>query len=313
MRLHAPLSAEWIAQYTGARIVGDPQTSVTGLNEIHKVGPGDLSFVDHPKYYDRCLTSPASAVLINAEVPAPPGKTLLIHPDPFAAYVSLVEHLAPFDPLTEAVSHTAAIGEDTYLAPGVVVGHRVRIGAGCRIGPNAVIESGTIIGNRVIIGPGTVIGSDAFYYKRRKEREAQWDKLLSCGRAVVEDDVEIGANCTVDRGVSGDTIVGRGTKIDNLVHVGHGVMIGKNCLIAAQVGIAGKTVIEDEVTLWGQVGVNKSLTIGRGAVVYAQSGVPSSIEGGKVYFGSPVGEAKSKMRELAVLKRLPEWWARLRK
>jgi UDP-3-O-[3-hydroxymyristoyl] glucosamine N-acyltransferase len=312
MLLSAPVSVQWLATFTNASLRGREDATATGLNELHKVQPGDLSFVDHPKYYARVLGSAATVVIINQEVEAPEGKTLLIHPDPFAAYVSLVKHFAPFEPAVDMIAGTAVIGARTHLQPGVVVGHRVRIGEDCLIHAGAVIGADTVIGDRVIIGPGTVLGSDAFYYKRRPERAAQWDKLESCGRVLIGDDVEIGAGCTIDRGVSGDTIIGAGSKLDNAVHIGHGVVIGRNCLLAAQVGIAGKTILEDEVILWGQVGVNKSLTIGKGAVVYAQSGVPASIEGGKVYFGSPVGEAKAKMRELGLLKRLPEMWERLR-
>jgi UDP-3-O-[3-hydroxymyristoyl] glucosamine N-acyltransferase len=163
----------------------------------------------------------------------------------------------------------------------------------------------------VIIQANTVIGADAFYFKRRKERAVQYDKLESCGRVIIEDDVEIGAGCTIDKGVSGDTIVGQGTKLDNHVHIGHGAVIGKNCLFAAQVGIGGKAIIEDEVILWGQVGVSKDLVIGKGAVVYAQSGVADTIPGGKIYFGSPVQDAKEKMRELNWVKRIPEMWEKL--
>ncbi len=311
MTLPAPVPVRWLADFTTATLRGAEDTLATGLNEIHKVRPGDLCFVDHPKYYTRVLGSAATVILINQEVEAPAGKTLLIHPDPFAAYVSLVKHFKPFEPAIEMISATATVGAGTYLAPGVVVGHRACIGQHCVIHAGAIIGADAVLGDRVIIGPGTVLGSDAFYYKRRPERAAQWDKLESCGRVLVEDDVEIGAGCTIDRGVSGDTIIGAGSKLDNAVHIGHGVVIGKNCLLAAQVGIAGKTILEDEVILWGQVGVNKSLTIGKGAVVYAQSGVPASIEGGKVYFGSPVGEAKAKMKELAFVKRLPEMWRRM--
>lgn len=313
MTLASPVSVQWLADFIGASLRGDASASITGLNEIHKVRPGDLSFVDHPKYYGRSLGSPATVILINQEVEVPAGKTLLIHPDPFAAYVKLVKHFAPFRPQTEMIAETAVIGEGTHLQPGVVVGHGARIGKDCLIGAGAVIGADTVIADRVIIGPGSVLGSDAFYYKRRTDRAAQWDKLESCGRVVVEDDVEIGAGCTIDRGVSGDTIIGAGSKLDNAVHIGHGVVIGKNCLLAAQVGIAGKTILEDEVILWGQVGVNKSLTIGKGAVVYAQSGVPSSIEGGRVYFGSPVGDAREKMKELSLMKRLPLLWERFLK
>jgi UDP-3-O-[3-hydroxymyristoyl] glucosamine N-acyltransferase len=168
-----------------------------------------------------------------------------------------------------------------------------------------------VIGNHVIIQSGTVIGSDAFYYNKKSGREVHYKKMLSCGRVVIEDFVEIGANCTIDRGVSSDTIIGKGTKVDNLVHIGHDTIIGKNCLLAAQVGIAGATTIEDEVILWGQVGVSKTLTIGKGAEVYAQSGVPASLEGGRKYFGSPAEDAMEKKKEIVWIKRIPMLWEKV--
>ncbi len=314
MKLSEPVTVAWLADFLQAKQLGNPDQYATGLNEIHKVTPGDISFVDHPKYYDTCLHSAATIILIDKEVADfPPEKTLLVCADPFAAYVKLVKHFRPFTPAAQMVSDTALIGEGTHLQPGVFVGNRVRIGENCRIHSGVVIYDDTIIGDHVIIHANTVIGSDAFYFKRRTERDVQYDKLESCGRVLIEDWVEIGAGCTIDRGVSGDTIIGQGTKLDNAIHIGHGVVIGKNCLMAAQVGIAGKTHIEDEVILWGQVGVNKDLTIGKGAVVLAQSGVPGSLEGGKTYFGSPVGEAREKMKELAYIKRLPEIWDGFRK
>jgi UDP-3-O-[3-hydroxymyristoyl] glucosamine N-acyltransferase len=168
-----------------------------------------------------------------------------------------------------------------------------------------------VIGDDVVIQAGCVIGSDAFYYNKKTNRDIHYKKMLSCGRVVIENGVEIGAGCTIDRGVSSDTIIGAGTKIDNLVHIGHDTVVGKNCLFAAQVGIAGASTIEDNVILWGQVGVSKTLTIGEGAVIYAQSGVKDSIAGGKVYFGSPVEDAREKMKELVWIKRIPELWKKV--
>lgn len=311
MRFDTPITAAWIAQYIDARLIGDGNASATGINEIHKVEPGDISFVDFEKYYNKCLQSAATFIIINKEVPAPSGKVLFVCEDPFEAYVKLVKRFRPFEPSTQLISDTATIGEGTHLQPGVFVGHHVVIGKGCLIHPNVTIYDHTVIGDNVIIHAGSVIGADAYYYKRRKECASQYDKLESCGRVIIHNDVEIGAGTTIDKGVSGDTIIGQGTKIDNHVHIGHGAVIGKNCLFAAQVGIGGKAIIEDEVILWGQVGVSKDLTIGKGAVVYAQSGVASSIEGGKTYFGSPVEDAKTKMRELNWIKRIPEIWDRL--
>lgn len=311
MKLQAPVSITWIADFIGAELIGNTQLSATGLNEIHKVEAGDISFVDFEKYYDKCLQSAASIIIINKKVACPEGKALLVTADPFSAYVKLVKHFRPFEAATQMISDSATIGKGTVLQPNVFIGHHVQIGENCLIHPNVTIYDHCIIGNNVIIHAGTVIGSDAFYFKKRTGREVMYDKLESCGRVIIEDDVEIGAGCTIDKGVSGDTIIGRGTKLDNLIHIGHGVVIGKNCLFAAQVGIGGKTIIEDNVILWGQVGVSKDLTIGKNAVVLAQSGVPSSLKGDNVYFGSPAENAQYKRRELAWIKRIPEMWEKL--
>ncbi|MEQ1799498.1 MAG: UDP-3-O-(3-hydroxymyristoyl)glucosamine N-acyltransferase, partial [Lacibacter sp.] len=188
----------------------------------------------------------------------------------------------------------------------------VTIGKNCIIHPNVSIYDYTVIGNNVIIQSGTVIGSDAFYYNTKKNRDVWYKKMESCGRVVIEDDVEIGAACTIDKGVSHDTVIGRGTKFDNQVHIGHDSIIGKNCLFAAQVGVAGAVNIKDGVVLWGQVGVSKTLTIGENAVVFAQSGVPDSIEGNRTYFGTPVEDALQKKKELVWVKRIPEMWEKLK-
>jgi len=228
--------------------------------------------------------------------------------DPFAAYLKLINHFRPFDPSMRMISHTATVDSTTVVMPNAYIGNHVSVGSNCIIHPNVTILDHCIIGNNVIIQAGAVIGSDAFYYNKKTNRDVHYKKMDSCGRVVIEDSVEIGAGCTIDRGVSGDTVIGAGTKMDNLVHIGHDTIIGKNCLFAAQVGIAGATVIEDDVILWGQVGVSKTLTVGKGAVLYAQSGVPASLEGGKNYFGSPAIDAKEKMRELVWIKRIPELW-----
>jgi UDP-3-O-[3-hydroxymyristoyl] glucosamine N-acyltransferase len=311
MDLKAPVSVKWLAEFTKSKLLGNEDQQATGINEIHKVRPGDISFVDFEKYYDKCLNSPATIIIINKEVAVPTGKTLLVCADPFTAYVSLVKHFRPFEPASQMIADSATIGAGTYIQPGAFIGNHVTIGENCLIHPNVTIYDHAIIGNNVIIHAGTVLGADAFYFKRRKERASQYDKLESCGRVIIEDDVEIGACCTIDKGVSGDTIIGQGTKLDNHIHIGHGTIVGKNCLMASQVGVAGKAIIEDEVILWGQVGVSKDLTIGKGAVIYAQSGVPASLEGGKVYFGSPVVDAREKMKELNWIKRIPALWERV--
>ena len=296
-----PLSE--LADLTNSRLSGNSEAKVSGINEIHKVEAGDITFVDHPKYYDKALNSNATFVIINKDVDAPPGKGLLFNQDPFSAYIKIVKHFRKFISAKSPISLTATIGEGTIIQPGVFIGEEVRIGKNCIIHSNVSIYDHSVIGDDVVIHANTVIGADAFYFKRRPEG---YDKMISCGRVVIHDKVEIGSLCTIDKGVSGDTVIGEGSKLDNQVHVGHDTVIGKNCLFAAQVGIAGVVTIEDEVILWGQVGVQKDLTIGKGAIVLGQSGVGKTIEGGKTYFGSPVQEARTKMRELALVKQLPE-------
>lgn len=312
MQLESPVSVTWLAEFIEARLIGNQTRQATGINEIHKVREGDVSFVDAEKYYEKCLHSAASIIIIDKETDFPEGKTLLVCRDPFSAYVKLVKHFRPFVPSPRMISDTAEIGPDTTIEPNVFIGHHVRIGAGCIIHPNVTIYDHAVIGERVIIHAGAVIGADAFYFKKRADREIVYDKLESCGRVVIEDDVEIGAGSTIDRGVSGDTVIGQGSKLDNLVHIGHGAVIGRNCLFAAQVGIGGKAIIEDGVTLWGQVGVSKDLVIGTGTTVLAQSGVPSSLKAGKVYFGYPAEEAGLKRREFVWIKRIPEIWEKVK-
>jgi UDP-3-O-[3-hydroxymyristoyl] glucosamine N-acyltransferase len=257
------------------------------------------------------VSSPATYIIINQKTAFPPHKALLLVDDPFEAYQQIVRHFRPFQPSQKPKSDTAIVGTGTVIMPGAIIGNEVKIGDDCIIHPNVVIMDHCVVGNHVIIQAGTVIGSDAFYYNKKTNRDIHYKKMLSCGRVVIEDHVEIGANCTIDRGVSGDTVIGAGTKMDNLVHIGHDTVVGKNCLFAAQVGIAGASHIEDEVILWGQVGVSKTLTIGKGAEVYAQSGVPASIAGGKKYFGSPVEDALSKKKEFVWIKRIPELWEKV--
>jgi len=312
MRFEKPVPVSWLAEFIGARIIGDSTAAATGINEIHKVEVGDIVFVDHPKYYDKCIHSSATFIIINKETDCPRGKTLLITEDPFEAYLKLVNHFRPFSPSMKMISDSAIIGTGTIIMPNTYIGNGVEIGEGCIIYPNVTILDNCVIGKNVTIQAGTVIGSDAFYYNKKSDREIHYKKMNSCGRVVIGDFVEIGAGCTIDRGVSNDTFIGAGTKIDNLVHIGHDTEIGKNCLFAAQAGIAGASTIEDNVILWGQVGVSKTLTIGKDAELYAQSGAASSLAGGKAYFGSPAAEAKEKMKEFVWIKRIPEMWEKIK-
>jgi UDP-3-O-[3-hydroxymyristoyl] glucosamine N-acyltransferase len=309
MKFPQPLTLSGIAAMIGARMIGDPEFPVSGINEIHMAEPGDLTFVDHPKYYSKALNSAATTILINKEVDCPEGKALLVHDKPFDAYVSLVLHFRPFEPAKDMISLTAEIGENTVVQPGVFIGNHVKIGRNCIIHSNASIYDYCVIGDEVIIHSGVVLGADAYYFQRRPEG---WKKLESCGRVVIEDKVEIGAVTTIDRGVSGDTIVSFGTKLDNHVQIGHDTYVGRNCLIGAHCAIAGVTRIEDDVILWARVSVNKDLVIGKKAIVLAMSGVDKSLEGGKTYWGVPADDPRKKWKEIAAVKMLPEILRKIR-
>ena len=292
-----------IAKIIDCEFEGPDDFPVQGMNEIHVVTPGDIVFVDHPKYYDKALNSAATIILINKKVECPEGKALLISDDPFRDFNKLTAHFKPFEPAEKMISESAQIGEGTYIQPNVYIGHRVKIGKNCLIQAGAHIGNDCVIGDHVIIHGGTVLGGDAFYYKKR---ESGFDKLLSGGRVVVEDEVEIGANCTIDRGVTGDTLIGKGSKLDNLIQIGHDTVIGKKCLIASQVGIAGCVRVEDEVTIWGQVGIRSDVTIAKGTVLMAQCGVSKDTEPNTTYWGTPFGEVRTKLKEYAAIKKLPE-------
>lgn len=312
MKFQSPVTAQWIAELINAKLNGDENGLVYGINEIHRVETGDLCFVDHPKYYDKCLNSAATFIIINtSEVTIPKGKTILITSEPFEAYLTIVHYFRPYIPTNHLISLSAKIGSSSIIMPNVVVGNHVIIGEGCVIHPNVTIRDYTKIGNNVIIQSGSVIGSDAFYYNTKKNRDVWYKRMESCGHVEIEDNVEIGAGCTIDRGVTADTRIGAGTKMDNMVHIGHDVVIGKNCLFAAQVAIAGGTTLKDGVTLWGQVGVSKTLTIGNNVTVLAQSGVGSDVEDGKILFGSPAEDALTKKKELVWVKRIPELWKKV--
>jgi UDP-3-O-[3-hydroxymyristoyl] glucosamine N-acyltransferase len=310
MKLLFPHKLNDIAAIINCKYEGNPEHIVTGLNEIHIVEQGDIVFVDHPKYYEKAISSKATTILINPpedrqgkNVVCPKGKAFLISDNPFRDYNKLVRHFQPLSYSLESVSSTAKVGINTVIMPGVYLGSNVTIGDNCVLHPNVVVYDNCHIKNNVIIHANTVIGADAFYYKKRKDKH---DKMISCGRVIIENNVEIGAMSTIDKGVSGDTIIGEGTKIDNHVQIGHDTVVGKMCLMAAHVGVSGCVVIKDGATLWGQAGVRSDVIIGQGSVLLAQSGLTENLPDGKTFFGTPAGEARSKMKEVAALKMLPD-------
>lgn len=300
--LISPTPVKDIAALIDSLFIGNPDHLVTGFNEIHRVKEGDCVFVDHPKYYDKALNSAASTIIINKEVTCPEGKALIIHAEPFTAFNTLTKHFRPISFPTKNISETAKLGVNTVVMPGCVIGNYVTIGDNCVIYPNVIVYDNCVIGNNVVIHANTSIGSDAFYFKKRA---SAFEPLYTCGDVVIEDDVVIGSNCTIDKGVTASTRIGKGTILDNQVHIGHDVIIGDMCLFAAQVGIAGACTFGSKVTVWGQVGFSSGLTIGDGAVILAQSGVGENVAAGKTFFGSPAGDAKEKMRELFAAKQLP--------
>lgn len=303
MKFPKPHTLKQIANLINCEFVGDKEFTILGMNEIHVVEGGDIVFVDHPKYYDKALNSAATIILINKKVECPKGKALLISDDPFRDFNKLTNHFKPFIESKKSIATSAKIGKNTIIQPNTFVGNNVVIGDNCIIHSNVSIYDDTIIGNNVTIHSGTILGANAFYYKNRPDG---YDRLKSGGRVVIEDNVDIGAACTIDRGVTADTIIGSGSKLDNQIQIGHDTVIGKKCLIASQVGIAGCVIIEDEVTIWGQVGCTSGITIGRKAVIHAQSGISKSLEGNKTYWGTPAQEARSVMKEMANIKRIPE-------
>jgi len=300
MKLPKPYSLREITELVGGSWYGNENVSITGINEIHVVEEGDIVFVDHPKYYDKALQSAASVVLINNVTEIPIGKAIIVCEDPFNAFNTIT---LKFKEPTSWKKSFAQIGEGTMLAPGVHLGENVVIGKNCKLHAGVVIYDDTVLGDNVIVHANCVIGADAFYYKTRVEF---FDKMHTCGGVLIEDNVELGALCSIDRGVTGVTRIGAGSKLDAQVHVGHDTQIGKKCLMAAQVGIAGCCIIEDEVTLWGQVGLASEVIIRSGAVVLGKGGIMGELEGNKTYMGAPAIEARAKWRELALIRKLPE-------
>jgi UDP-3-O-[3-hydroxymyristoyl] glucosamine N-acyltransferase len=303
MKFTSPYTVAELAEWLGRKYIGIDQ-KITGLNEIHVVEPGDITFVDHPKYYSKSLNSRASVIIINSEEEScPAGKALIISEDPFSDFIKIIRYHHPFVASSVAISPTAIIGNDSVIQPNVFIGDHVKIGKGCIIHSNVTIYPYTEIGNNVIIHSSSVIGADGYYFQKKNGR---FRKFESGGRVVIHDDVEIGASCTIDRGVTSDTTIGEGSKLDNLVQIGHDTVIGKNCLIGSQCAIAGVTKIEDDVMIWARVVINKDLVVGKGAVLLATSGIDKNIPAGKTYFGNPAQPVITAWREIAALRQLPK-------
>jgi len=328
------LTLREIAALTGATArAGSPLDRVIGnIAPLDRAGPGDLAFLDNAAYRGQLRITRAEACLVAArfaaDVPAP---TIVLQvSDPYRAFVKVARALFPeslrpsslfeaTETAPGAVVHpTARLESGVTIDPGAVIGPRAEVGAGTIIGPTAVVgpdvrigRDGTIgagatvthalIGDRVIIHPGCRIGQDGFGYQMDGGRHG---KIPQVGRVIIQDDVEIGAGSTIDRGAMGDTVIGEGSKIDNLVQIGHNVSIGRHCIIVAQTGISGSVTLEDWVMLGGQVGIADHVTIGEGAQVGASSGLMHDVPAGEKWFGTPAKPARDQFREIATLRRL---------
>jgi UDP-3-O-[3-hydroxymyristoyl] glucosamine N-acyltransferase len=305
MKFKTPITLDEFCGIIGHQvtIVGNRKNMIAGINEIHSVEKGDVSFVDSPKYYDKALSSEATIILINKEVDCPEGKTLIITDDPVSDFVTVVRHFVQLNPQTALIHPEAQIGEGTIIQPNVFVGEDVKIGKNCVIHANVSIYAHTVIGDNVIIHSGASIGADAYYFQKRANG---WKKLESCGRTIICDDVEVGANTCIDKGVSGDTYIGKGVKFDNLVQVGHDTHIGNHCLIGAQCAIAGCTFIDDDCNIWARACVNKDLYIAKRTTILALTAVDKSVkEEGMTLFGQPATDARKAWREMASVRMLP--------
>ncbi len=324
-----------LATLCGAVVDGDAQRVVDGPASLAEAGPREISFLANPRYQPQFQTTRAAAVLVTADCArARPDLALLRCKDPSRAFTAVVQAFVPppapapagvhprawVDP-TAAVDPTASVGPLCSVGAGAVIGAgavlhaSVSVGANARIGPDThlhpavVVYPGVVIGARCIVHGGTVLGPDGFGFE---PTAAGWDKIPQCGTVVIEDDVEIGANVTIDRARFGATRIGRGVKIDNLVHVAHNVVVEENALLIAQVGIAGSSRVGKRAILAGQVGVTGHVTIGHGARVGAQSGISHDLPDGSEYFGSPARPKIEMIRQLALAAKLPEIQSRLR-
>ena len=303
MKFNQPKSLQDIVDLIDCSFVGNKNIVITGINEIHKVEQGDIVFVDHPKYYKKAINSNADVIIIDKEIDEiPEGKVLIISESPFDDFNKITKHFRDFEIWNTERGNNYNQDKSAIIHPNVTIGHNVSIGANSIIHSGVVICDYTVIGENVIIGPNCVIGHNAFYYKKKTDG---YHRLHTCGRTILADDVEIGAMVTIDRGVTGDTFIGKGTKIDNQVMIGHDTVVGEHCLFAANVGVAGCVTIKNNVTLWGQVGVTSDVIIENNVTVHAQSGVGKDLKEGGTYFGTPCTDARTKMKEMAALRQLP--------
>ena len=322
-----PVKLREIAAQLECRLEGDGEIEILRVAGIEQAQPGDLTFFVNPKYGAHLRATAASAVILSEKADAAPCAMLRIA-NPYLAWAKAVELLVPRPAVAPGIHPSASVTPSATIAPDASIGPFVSVGPGARIGARTIVYPHVTIGDEVVIGAdcviharvslrervtlgdrvviqdGAVIGSDGFGFARRGD--GTHHKIPQIGVVVVEDDVEIGANTTIDRPAVGETRIGAGSKIDNLVQIAHGVTVGRDVLLAAQVGIAGSTTVEDRVTLAGQVGVAGHLTVGKGVVASAQTGIPNSVDAGSFVSGYPAIDNRDWLKSSAVFRRLPE-------
>jgi UDP-3-O-[3-hydroxymyristoyl] glucosamine N-acyltransferase len=311
-----PLTLKELAERIGAEPVGDPALVIHSAHTLEEAGPGQLSFLANPKYAPQLETTRASAVVVAPSVTSN-RLALLKAKDPYYAFMQAVVALHGYRKHPHAGVHpeahvdpSATVGEGSILYPGVFVGPRAKIGRDCVLYPNVVVYEDCVLGDRVTLHAGTSVGHDGFGYATQK---GEHHKIPQAGNVVIEDDVEIGANCSVDRATLGSTVIGRGTKFSNAVTIGHGSKVGAHCLFVAQVGLAGSVSVGHHVTMAGQVGIAGHLKIGDNVMIGAQSGVAADVPEQTTVMGSPAMPAGQTKRAWAVMAKLPELAARVRR
>lgn len=321
------LSIKQAAEIAGGDISGDPDLAISGINSLENAREGEISFLSNQKYLNQVRQTKASAIICSPQMRVE-GKPLLLMKNPYLGFARLMQHFHPrrrpdvgIDPAA-VIGHTAKVGidvnisEGAYIGEHAVIGDRVDIYPGCYIGHNTVIGDDTVInanvsiyhdcqvGKRVIIHSGTVVGSDGFGFAT--DEEGKHHKIPQAGNVVIEDDVEIGANCSIDRAVLGSTVIGEGSKLDNLIQIAHNVQIGKRTFIVSQVGISGSSKVGDQSILAGQAGIVGHVEIGSHCIIAAQAGVSNNVPDNEVYLGAPARPMMEMKRIFAVQAKLPE-------
>ena len=328
--------AEHLAQSgIPCRVEGDPDRQICDIATLEEAGPAELSFLSNARYASALATTAAGAVIVSEDQPIPDGVQVLRTADPYAAWCMLMVHIYGYrrhpgegvhpDAVIDesasigpnpnirhgvTISRDVSIGGNVVLYPGCYIAANCRLGDDCNLYPNVVIYDGCVLGDRVTIHAGTVIGEDGLGYAPVGDK---WHKIPQVGRVEIANDVEIGSNCSIDRAALGATVIGAGSKFSNLIAIGHGTKIGPDCMLVAQVGIAGSVAVGRHVTMAGKVGVAGHLEIGDNAQIAGMSGVMGDVPPGKKMLGLPATEMQDQLKSWSLVRKLPEMRAQIRR